>query len=149
LFIKNKNKLVNLDSVTSVVIEGTKVIFNLDYGISLRNANEKIIADYVYFFYDSVEEVQEVIKIVSKVFLNSQTSSVSNRYINPNKISFIKFEEFDKQDNEKNRIIVNFNVSVSFNGINDVKTSDSIYLDYSCKADYISEVKRFTNILEG
>ena len=149
MFIKNKNKLVNLDSVTSVVIEGTKVIFNLDYGISLRNVNEKIIADYVYFFYDSVEEVQEVIKIVSKVFLNSQTSSVSNRYINPNKISFIKFEEFDKQDNEKNRIIVNFNVSVSFNGINDVKTSDSIYLDYNRKADYISEVNRFTNILEG
>lgn len=147
MFITNKEKMVNIDNVTSMVQEGDKIIFNLDYGITLKGS-KKIIPDYVYFYCNG-DEVKEIVDtIVSKGWIQSVESNHPNRYINPEKISFLKWEEFNKYNEPKNRIIINFNVSVSFNGSEDLRTSDSIYLDFNDSQTFNSEKGRISSILE-
>ena len=137
MFLKNNNKIVNLKNVSSVVFEGSKVIFNLDYSISLRGNGDKLVPDYVYFYYDYPELIQELKdKLLANGFWNSSTGSVPNRYVNINKISFVKFEEYDINGKEKNRIIFNINTSVSLPGNNSIKTSDALYLDYKTPEDF-------------
>ena len=66
---KPDNKIVNLETVTNIAFEeftnrnnemNWKIIFNFDYGVSLRNDYGKMIADYVYFVYNDRVEYEQV-----------------------------------------------------------------------------------------
>jgi len=134
-----ESKIVNLDQVSNIGFDtGTdrfnnpkfKIIFNMVYGVSLKNNTDKQIPDYVYFVYDNPEEYQDKIDK-----LNAQINHAKwfapligdkvDMIINPNYISFIS------TDRSKNRIITNLSCSVSFYNDYQRKTSDFIFLDFN------------------
>ena len=151
MFLSNEDKMVNTDSVTNIVIEGNKVIFNLDYGISLQGDDAHIIADYVYMIVKdpgALEQMKQDIKSLNWIDSNFGAEDYknvyrdNNRVVNPDAISFVKF------DNRKSRIIFNLRSSVSFKRNIYQKTSDFVYYDHSYIDDFEDEKIRITNILK-
>ena len=124
-FIQKQNIVVNIENVSSIMFEKSKVIFNFNYGITLSHS-DKIIPDYVYF--DKDEETVSLIKdtIITRGWVNFKNSDNPNRWVNPNCISFIKYDE----RNNKYRIIANLNASVSLSKYENVLTSDAVYWDF-------------------
>ena len=150
--IAYENKIVNMDSVTNVVVEENKLIFNLDYSVSLDSNPDKIIADYVYMNFINISEYNDILeKIGTLGWLDSEFGNydfndnyrANNRIVNPKMISFVKFEE------RKQRIILNLRTSVSRNKNVHEKTSAFVFFDHIKKDDYLDEVDRITKILVG
>jgi len=149
--IEHGGKIVNTNAVTNIVIEGNKVIFNLDYFVSLQGEDNKHIPDYVYMYFDTNGEMDDVIaKINSLNWITSDFGTTYNgsykknsRIVNPNAISFITFED------RKNRIIFNLRNSISFSRNVQSKTSDFVYYDHENENDYYAESDRISEILGG
>ena len=134
-------KIVNLDNVTNIAFEETdksyKIIFNMNYGVSLKHKTDKIIPDYVYFKYEKHQEqekdqvLQELDKLINeKMWIAPVIDNEVTRIANPRYISFIATDEY------KNRIILNLSTSISFHSDNKRKTSDFMYLDFTNKEEY-------------
>ena len=152
MFIEHDDKIVNTEAVTNIVIEGSKIIFNLDYGVSLQNDVDRIIPDYVYMVIRNEEDFNDIkAKIDSLNWIKSEFGNFdnhgnyrnNNRIVNPKAISFLKF------DDRKSRIIFNLRNSVSFNRDFSQKTSDFVYFDHTEVNDYESERTRVISILGG
>jgi len=152
MFLENNDKVVNTDSVTNIVIEGNKVIFNLDYGVSLQDNIDKIIPDYVYMIIKNDEDLADMkaqidgLGWLTSTFGNYDRNNnyrANNRIVNPDAISFIKYES------RKNRIIFNLRNSISFNREVHQKTSDFVYFDHVDEGDFESERTRIAAILGG
>lgn len=152
MYISHDNKIVNTDSVTNVVVEENKLIFNLDYSVSLDDNPDKIIADYVYMYFNNISEYNSILGQIGTLgWLTSEFGNYdfngnyrsNNRIVNPKMISFVKFEE------KKKRIILNLRTSVSRNKNIDEKTSAFVFFDHMNKDDYLDEVDRITKILVG
>lgn len=149
MFIEHDGKIVNTDAVTNIVIENNKVIFNLDHFVSLKDENDRHIPDYVYMYFDEDEELRLIVnKITSLNWITSDFGTTyrgrykaNNRIINPDAISFIKFED------NKNRIIFNLRNSVSFSRNIQSKTSDFVYYDYENEGDYFREGNLISTML--
>ena len=76
--------------------------------------------------------------------------ATNHELINPKQISFVKFEQFDKYGNKKNRIIINMRLSISFS--NDIfsRTSDFIFFDYKDNDEaFNNDCDMFTSVLGG
>jgi len=150
MFLESGDKVVNTDSVTNIVIEGNKVIFNLDYGVSLQENIDKIIPDYVYMIIKNDEELADMkaqidtLGWLTSTFGNYDRNNnyrANNRIVNPSAISFIKYE------GRKNRIIFNLRNSISFNREVYKKTSDFVYFDHVETSDFENECTRISAIL--
>ena len=142
-------KMVNLENVSNIAFEEYynrnnelvyKIIFNFDYGVSLKSDYNKIIADYVYFIYSDKDEYTEMVEELSKLinekmWIAPLIDGYVNRIANPDKISFVAIDE------RKNRIILNLNTSVSFYSNKDRKTSDFLYFDFKSHDEYKSNLK--------
>ena len=151
MFLENEDKVVNTDAVTNIVIEGNKVIFNLDYGVSLQDNVDKIIPDYVYMIVKDPEDLKRMkadidsLNWITSEFGNYDRNNnyrANNRIVNPEAISFLKF------DDRKSRVIFNLRNSISFNRDVYQRTSDFVYFDHTNDEDYNVERERITNILK-
>ncbi len=160
MFIRYENKQVNVDSVTHIVFEGMKVIFNLDYAVSVKNNVDKHIPDYVYFDIQDDDEYLRIAKIIGDLDWIScsepgtyqnhgRTMQMNHEIINPKAISFVKYEADDKRGNEKNRIIFNLRLSISFSKDVFNHTSGFVFFNYEDRVGYVSDMKRFSTKLEG
>ncbi len=139
-FETNDNKFVNLREVTSIAFEEFfdryktkkyKVIFNMNYGVSLKSNTKKVISDYVYSIYEDRSEFDDVLMYLMGLVDEYQWLKMKEpRIVNPDHISFVT------QDYRKNRIILNLASSVSFNGNDECKTSDFIYLNCDDKDEF-------------
>jgi len=140
-------KIVNLENVTNIAFEQYtnrfkkeewKIIFNYNYGISLRNDYSKHIADYTYFVFQDEDlyqlAVDKLDPLIEAGWLAPMVNNNVSRIVNPKAISFIA------QDPSKNRIIVNLATSVSFWNNTSRITSDFIYLDFSSPQEYRENV---------
>ncbi len=142
-------KMVNLENVSNIAFEDFvtrsgeqkyKIIFNFNYGVSLKNDFGKQIADYVYFIYDSKDEYLDATVVLSEL-INTKSwiaPLIENevaRIVNPKEISFLA------QDLRKNRIILNLATTVSFHGNVDRKTSDFLYFDFPTYDEYLENLK--------
>lgn len=151
MFIEHGGKIVNTNAVTNIVIEARKIIFNLDYSVSLQDEQDKHIPDYVYMYFDTSEEMEDVkqkIKVLNWITSDYGTTyngnyKSNNRIVNPNAISFVKFED------RKNRIIFNLRNSISFSRNILSKTSDFVYYDHENQDDYYKESDRISDLLGG
>lgn len=137
-------KIVNLDNVSNIAFEEYydrsgdlkyKIIFNFDYGVSLKNNDTKLIADYVYFVYSDKSEYDAMTEQLSelineKMWIAPMIDGVVSRIANPSKISFIA------TDPRKNRIILNLATSVSFYSNPNRKTSDFLYFDFISNQEF-------------
>jgi len=151
MFLRYKEKIVNTDSVTNIVIEGNKIIYNLDYGVSLQDRKDRIIPDYVYMVINDPLELQIIkdkintLNWISSDFGNYDRNNnyrANNRIVNPELISFVKFDE------RNSRIIFNLRNSISFNRDFDQRTSDFVYFDHTSIEDFEDEQDRISLILE-
>lgn len=134
------NKMVNLLNVSNIAFEEFynrdgkltyKIIFNFNYGVSLRNEYSKQISDYVYFVYgenqkDEYDAMTEELSILinEEGWIAPLINGVVSRIANPKLISFLA------TDIRKNRIILNLATSVSFHSNTSRRTSDFLYFDF-------------------
>ena len=161
MFIKYEEKIVNIDGVTNIVIEDQKIIFNLDYPVSIRDNISKLIPDYVYFYVKDKNDFDDIMtKINGLGWIRSNSpgfyekhghrKATNHELINPKQISFVKFEQFDKHGNKKNRIIINLRLPISFSGDIYSRTSDFIFFDYNKDDEaFEADCDMFTTTLEG
>jgi hypothetical protein len=150
-FIKSPkgDSIVNIDNVTSIMFEGKKVIFNMNYGISLNHNLDHIIPDYVYFYYNDIEDTREIKSLLQHYgWFTFGASDNSSRWVNPKNISFIKTEIREKNNKTKYRIIINLNSSVSLSGDIFARTSDAVYYDFTNEKDYDIAKELLDNYLE-
>ena len=151
MFFETKDhKFVNLREVTSIAfeeytdrfgVEKYKVIFNMNYGVSLKNDTSKMIADYVYSIYNTREDFTDAfLYLINLVDEYQWIKCKEPRIVNPDHISFVTV------DKHRNRIILNLSCSVSFHGDHASKTSDFVYINCSDKDEYY---ERLTNIRES
>ena len=138
-FETNDGKMVNLREVTSIAFEDFtksgsktyKIIFNMNYGISLKGNSGKIISDYVYSIYNNGQDFEESLFYLMNLVDEYQwIKTIEPRIINPDHISFVT------QDYKKNRIIFNLASSVSFHGDYESRTSDFIYVNCKDEEDF-------------
>ncbi len=143
------SKIANLKNVSNIAfIEETnrfgeiqwKIIFNFNYSVSLKNDNNKLISDYVYFVFTDKSEYDTTTNELSKLIndygwiapiINGEVSRITN----PDCISFIA------TDPRKNRVILNLSTSVSFWNDYSRRTSDFIYIDFDTKDEYLENLE--------
>ena len=146
-FITNDNKYVNLRETTSIAFEDNnryKIIFNMNYGISLKNNTNKIISDYVYSVYNTYEEFEENLLYLMNLVDEYQWIKCKDpRLVNPDHISFVT------TDPRKNRIIINIASSVSFNGDLKNKTSDFVYINCDDQDEYNEKLTYIQDALDN
>jgi len=148
MFLFHDDKSVNTDSVTNVVLEHNKIIFNLDYATSMPDNEDRLIADYVYFYFDNDQEMDECIAKIDRLGWIRSKNPRNNRIVNPNNISFIKFEKTNRGGHQMNRIIMNLRTSISFSRDIYTKTSDFVYFEHDDTEEFESECTRITKFLE-
>ncbi len=153
MFFKTADsKLVNLQNVTSIAFEEYidrnnkekfKIIFNMNYGVSLRSNPEKLISDYVYSVYNNREEFEDSLNILMELVPEYRWIKAKEpRIINPYHISFLT------QDDKRNRIIINLATSASFHGNSSSITSDFVYINCSDRQEYETKLKQIQEVLE-
>ncbi|MCD6435701.1 MAG: hypothetical protein J7L15_04875 [Clostridiales bacterium] len=152
-FETNDNKYVNLREVTSIAFEEYsdryqikkyKVIFNMNYGISLRNHPDTIISDYVYSVYTEKSEFTEALLYLMNLVDEYQWLKMKEpRIVNPEHISFVT------QDYRKNRIILNLASSVSMHNDKSLRTSDFIYLNCEDTTEFNERLNNIREQLDG
>jgi hypothetical protein len=146
MFIRTNDKIVNLKNVSNinVVHERNRIVFNLNYSISMDNY--KYISDYVYW---DAEDESQFIKNLSIISIHVNELNfivkLGDGWINADAISSIKFRD------RKRRIIINLSHNVTFVDYNDDEkiTSEFVYID--CKSDdeyseYVNYITKRLNI---
>jgi len=146
-------ELINLKNVSNIVFmpdnttrqgqHKPKIIFNFDYHVSLPKSDKKI-SDYYYLIFDSMEEYKNTEKELNKLineynWVAPIVNGKIDKIVNPDKISFVT------QDDDKKRIIINLNSSVSFHGNYFRYTGDFCYFTHD---DY-NEYKRNLSYVKG
>jgi hypothetical protein len=135
MFIKFKNeRVVNLDNVSTIkIVNGSngdykRVIFNLDYGITI--SKNKIIPDYVYW--NVIDESEfDTIQDIFNVTLEDNWINISDtEIININKVSSIV------ERPSENRVIFNFNFSISQPSMQNRLTSSFVFVDFDSENEY-------------
>ena len=118
-------KIINLTNVSSIHIDtyGKKVIFNMNYSVKIFN--NKFTADYVYWQYDSDEELNKITNLIE----NNTSGWIypieeGQRYVNKDTISSITFES------RKRRVIFNLNFNKTHPKDDRKMTSDFIFYDF-------------------
>lgn len=139
----NDNIIINLDNVNSVVeIENkNRIVFNFNYPVTVIKGDEKLQrSDYVY--YDDYRKFT-TLEALHETFANAGFVNFGNKWINLKNVAFIKF------DANRNRIIINFNSSISFKNKNNEMqlTSDFIYIDSKNISDYEENLQLIENYL--
>lgn len=141
-------KIVNLNHVTSIgFIESydrNKVVFNMDYSITLKNS-EKLISDYIYWETQDDEIFERMKKLVNENTEDwmSCPNDENLRRVNPEKISSIVFDMNEEKSRYKIIFNLSHNVSFKFGGL----TSDFIFYKFTTKEDYDNCVKHVHDFL--
>lgn len=129
-------KIVNLQNVSSIAVlpEKNRIVFNMNYSISLPNS-DKLISDYVYWEAQNSSELN----IMERVFhsevckwFQSPKNEVK-RFINPEHISSIVFDTTSQHNQFK--VIFNLSNTVSMKG-NSGFTSDFVYFKFTNISDF-------------
>lgn len=155
-FIKfnDNQRIVNLDSVSNIgyVEEESKykVIFNMDYGVSLRDKHsfeqDKTISDYIYWTCTDSELFKEMKKYVSektKEWL-SCPYEINSRVINPEKISSIVYDI--DAPSKRFKIIFNLSHSVSMRSSSGT-TSEYVFFKFETFEKFMTCKKHIEGIL--
>lgn len=127
MFIKTKDRLVNLQNVSNVKLieEKNKVIFNMNYSIKLneptlpysqsalisKSKETKAISDYAYWTGNTKNEYNSYIEeINNNIYFCTNFVETPNKqaYVNVNEISSLKYFDHDY------RVIFNLSHPVSF-----------------------------------
>lgn len=147
-FINFKNnKIVNLKNVSNIgfISNDTKnrVVFNMNYGVSLRDnytKDTKIISDYVYWEAESLTELMEMRNLVLEKTKHwiSYPYGTDYRIINPDEVSSVVFD----CDEYKNRFKIIFNLSHQVSFKYGGTTSEFTFYKFNNKEDY-SKCKDF------
>jgi len=142
-FIKTNDKIVNLMNVSNINVlrDKNRIVFNMNYGIEL---SDKIISDYVYWDFDSVNSLDKNIDLLYKTdyFKDNFISKTNdNGYINIKEISSVKFCK------HKFRIIFNLSHTISFKNKNgEYKTTSEFVYVNCCNQqtyfDYINYIEK-------
>jgi hypothetical protein len=155
-FETSDGKLVNLNNVTNIVFDPdftdrfgnkkSKIIFNLDYFVSLQKSDKKV-ADYVYSVYLNKSEYDKAVDVLNKlVNEKSWIAPITNggiyKIINPEKISFMT------TDDDNYRVILNLNTTVSFHMDYQRMTSDFVYLNFKDWDEYQNNIVYITELLK-
>ena len=121
-FVKVKDKLINLEHVSSFNILDNRVAFDFDCPVELK---DKTISYYAYGDLSNIDLLNNEYIIQNFIIYNSVR-------INRNHITAIKFEE------DKNRVIINLSHSVTSYGYGHEKriTSKFLYCDFDRIEDY-------------
>ncbi len=146
-FETSDNKFVNLREVASIAFEETnnyKIIFNMNYGVSLKHNKNKMISDYVYSIYKDREQFDDAFFYLMKLVEEYQWIKAKQpRIINPDHISFVT------SDVHNNRIILNIASTVSFHGDKDARTSDFVYINCSDEEEFKEKMLYIRESLEN
>ena len=155
-FIKfsDNHKIVNLNSVSNIgYVEEeykSKVIFNLDYGVSLRDKNskeqEKIISDYIYWAssdYKMYLEMKQFIKNKTADWIKCPFDD-NSRVINPKKISSIVYDV--DQSTRRYKIIFNLSHTVSMRNSAGT-TSEYVFFKFDTFEKYLDCKKYVEGVL--
>jgi len=139
MFLTLNNKTVNTDTVHNIAFEDRKrkIIFNFEYGVSMRDDSDKIISDYVYFLFDNDEDFENTKSKLTA--LNGWISSgvdYINRIVNSKKISFMTSDKYN------NRVIFNLTSSVSFTKDKYSRSSDFVWWTYKSPSEMIEHYDR-------
>lgn len=129
--------IINLDTVTSVVElnDSNRVVFNFDYPITInKNGEELQRSDYHYVDGKNAVTLKEHL---GDILERNNFIKLKNKYINPSHIALLKF------DDERKRVIINLNTTISFKNKDNTKqlTSDFIYIDAVSVEEY-SDLKK-------
>jgi hypothetical protein len=155
-FETSDGKLVNLNNVTNIVFDPdftdrfgnkkSKIIFNLDYYVSLQKSDKKV-ADYVYSIYTDKNEYDKAVDVLNKLvneksWIAPITHGAIFKIINPEKISFMT------TDDDNYRVILNLNTTVSFHMDYHRMTSDFVYLNFKDWDEYQNNIVYITELLK-
>lgn len=134
MFLDLGEIIVNLDNVVSIKVEKEikKIIFNLNYSVSIDKSSKDITPDYIYHWYSTEMELKEILEVIKNYnFITFENSDNPNSYINLKNVSSIK--EYNKDG--KNRLIFNLNVSNTIKKFG-IVSSYAIYYDFDNEEDF-------------
>lgn len=151
MFLEINGQSINLRNVSNVnvVRDRNRVVFNMNYGISIGTGNHpKTISDYVYWdASDSSELSQNMSDLINnRYFADNFLSDVNKSvFINVNEISSIKYIE------RKCRVIFNLSHPVSFidHDKQERITSEFVYINCNSSSQYQEYVKYAKKFIGG
>lgn len=134
-------KTLNLEHVSNFGFLKDKIVFNMDYSVTLKsykNNNKVIISDYVYWIPNSFEELIEMKALILESTIFSESSKLrwiqcsndpefKQRIVNMDCVSSIKF------DDERRKVIFNLSHTVTFGtGL----TSEFVFYKFRTQEEY-------------
>jgi len=127
------NRMVNLDNVSRIIvniekdpitfmIKSRKIIFNLNYSVSIDENSMRQTADYINWFVKNDRELEDVLKYIeSKMDSNFiKIGNSKSNYINLKNVSSIK------TNYDRGKITFNYNYSML------LREDDGFVADYDC-----------------
>lgn len=133
-------KIINLENVSNIYFDtqGQKVIFNMNYSVKVFNG--KFTPDYVYWTYESAEELAKI----QNLLLKSTHGWIlpleqGQRYLNPKYIASVTF------DTNKTRVIFNLNYNVTHPKDINKLTSDFVFYDFANIIHYEQFINSITS----
>lgn len=129
-FIQADNKLVNIETVSSINFLNNRVAFDFNAPVELDSG--KIISYYAYADFNSDSERKEYIeKLLQNSYIDENFIDTNTGLINLKQVTAIKFEE----SSQGYRVIFNLSHSVTSVGFNNQPrlTSKFIYVDFKNK----------------
>lgn len=129
-FIQADNKLVNIETVSSINFLNNRVAFDFNTPVELDSG--KIISYYAYADFNSDMGRKEYIeKLLKNSYIDENFIDTNTGLINLKQVTAIKFEE----SSQVYRVIFNLSHSVTSVGFNNQPrlTSKFIYVDFKNK----------------
>jgi len=138
-------KIINLGNVSNIYVDdkgpgerGSKVIFNMNYSVKIFNG--KFTPDYVYWSYNTKDELESILKLVNDNTKNwIQPIEQGQRYLNPDYIASVTV------DINKTRVIFNLNYNVTHPKDINKLTSDFVFYDFVQIQNYKNFVDSIVN----
>ena len=136
MFIRHgQEKIVNLDNVSNIFIDsndmlnGGKVIFNMNYSVKIFG--DKFTPDYVYWQFNNSDELQDIKDLLDANISDwVQPQEQGQRFVNPRCISSIGTDPY------KNRVIFNLNYNVTHPKDPNKLTSDFVFFNFRNENGY-------------
>lgn len=85
LFEYDNDRHINLENVSSVKLDQSKIIFNLDHTVVTNN---KILPEYIYCKLDRFESLDSI-----EYFRNNFVEFATDAFVNIKKVSYVVYEE--------------------------------------------------------
>ena len=127
-----ENKIVNLSNVSNILLDerNNRVVFNLSNSIKIFN--NKFTPDYVYWRYDTDEELQSIVELIESSEIDwIMPIEAGQHYISTDHIATITTDS-----NNSLRVIFNLNSSVTHPKDPEKVISDFVFHDFKDPNNY-------------